>query len=261
MSLAGFEETEFEFEGKRKVVYRRGSGPAVVVMHEMPGITPAVAAFGRRVADEGFTVFMPVLFGTVGKPPSLGYALNQIARACISWEFTALTRGQSSPVTVWLRALCRYAHEECGGPGVGALGMCFTGNFALSLMVDETVMAPVLSQPSLPFPLSAAHKRDLAVSDEELAVIKERVGQGCKVLGLAFSEDGMVPAERFERLRQELGEGFEGIIIDSSPGNPYGIARTAHSVVTNDLVDEEGHPTQAALHRVLSFFRERLQVD
>jgi hypothetical protein len=128
------------------------------------------------------------------------------------------------------------------------------------LMVDEWVMAPVLSQPSLPFPFGAERRAALHVSDSDLEIIKDRVARdGCKVLGLRFTGDPLCPPERFERLRSELGEGFEGIEIDSSKGNPHGNPSSAHSVVTKDLVDEEGHPTRAALDRVMSFFEERLR--
>ncbi len=145
MSLEGFETFPFSHAGGTRTVYRRGSGPGVVVMHEIPGITPEVARFAGFVADDGFTVFLPHLFGTPGKPFSNAYVLSQMARACVSREFSLLARRGSSPITDWLRALCRHAHARCGGPGVGALGMCVTGNFALALMVDESVMAPVLS--------------------------------------------------------------------------------------------------------------------
>ncbi len=256
--LEGFTHTAFSYGGAERTVYLRGDGPGVVVMHEIPGITPEVARFARIVADDGFRVYLPHLFGTPDKPFSNGYVLGQMARACVSREFSVLARGESSPITDWLRALCRHAHDECGGPGVGAIGMCLTGNFALALMVDECVMAPVLSQPSLPFPVTRAHRQALHVSDADLEVIRKRTQGGCGVLGLRFTGDPMVPAERFERLRSELGSGFEAVEIDSRPGNPNGLTRTAHSVVTKELVDEEGHPTRNALDRVLGLFRERL---
>jgi dienelactone hydrolase len=259
MSLAGFDTFPFTHDGATRTVYRRGSGPAVVVMHEIPGITPQVAEFARRVADAGFTVYLPHLFGTPGKPLSTPYMLAQMGRACISREFRVLARNESSPITDWLRALCRHAHAECGGPGVGAIGMCLTGNFALALMVDDAVMAPVLSQPSLPFPISKAHRAALHLSADELAVVKRRAQTGCGVLGLRFPGDPLCSGERFATLRRELGEAFEAIEIDSGPGNAHGIKRAAHSVVTTDLVDAEGHPTRAALERVLEFFRERLR--
>lgn len=259
MTLEGFTEGTFTHEGATRAVYRRGAGPGVVIMHEIPGITPPVAAFARRVADAGFTAVMPVLFGTPGKPFSTPYAVGQLLRACVSREFAVLAARRSSPITNWLRALCRSVHAELGGKGVGAIGMCLTGNFALTLMVDPSVMAPVLSQPSLPFAIGRERRAGLHISDEDLAVVKARVAEGACVLGLRFTADPMVPKERFERLRAELGPGFEGIEIDSSRGNPHGIPSTAHSVVTLDLVDREGHPTRAALDRVLGFFEERLR--
>ena len=70
----------------------------------------------------------------------------------------------------------------------------------------------------------------------------------------------MCPRARFENLERQLGDGFEGIEIDSGKGNAHGIPRSAHAVLTNDLVDEAGHPTRAALDRVLALFRERLLV-
>jgi len=258
MTLSDFERESFEYEGQNRDVYRRGDGPGVVIMHEIPGITPEVAGFARRVADAGFTAVMPHLLGTPGKAMSVPYALQQMAHACVVREFSVLARGESSPITDWLRALCRDTHQRCGGPGVGALGMCLTGNFALSLMVDDAVMAPVLSQPSLPFPVSKSHRQALHLSAADLARVKERVGEGCKVLGLRFTEDRLSPPERFERLREELGEGFEGIEIPSACVEPKFKKFEAHSVVTVHLIDEEGHPTRQALDRVLSFFRERL---
>ena len=142
MALEGFEESTFSHDGAERTVYRRGSGPGVVIMHEIPGITPPVADFARTVSDDGFSVYLPHLFGTPNKPMTGGYAAGQMLRACISREFSVLARNESSPITNWLRALCRKAHHECGGPGVGAIGMCLTGNFALALMVDSLGVGP-----------------------------------------------------------------------------------------------------------------------
>ena len=158
-------------------------------------------------------------------------------------------------------AIAAQAHAECGGPGVGAVGMCFTGGFALAMMVDQTVVAPVLSQPSLPFPVTKRHKADLGISDADLAMVKARVAQGVCVMGLRFTGDPYCFSERFETLRRELGNGFIAVELDSSPGNPYGHPRNAHSVLTEHLDDREGTPTRAALDQVLDFFRERLHLS
>lgn len=259
MGLTGFSEFTFTHEERARTVFRKGSGPGVVIMHEIPGITPDVRAFAERVADAGFTVFLPNLLGTPDKPFSNGYVLQSVAAACISREFSLLAAGKSSPICDWLRALCRHVHAELGGKGVGALGMCITGNFALALMVDDAVMAPVLSQPSLPVSLGKARRAALHLSEADLNVVKRRAAAGVGVLGLRFTHDPMCPPERFACLRQELGDGFEGIEIDSSPGNPHGHPRDAHSVLTRHLIDEEGQPTRAALDRVLGFFAERLK--
>ncbi len=257
--MQGFSESTFSHATTSCPVYRRGDGPGIVVMPEIPGITPEVRRFCERVADAGFHVVVPSLFGTPERPLSPSYALRSLTKVCVSREFSVLASRGASPITTFLRALCRQVYEERGGKGVGALGMCITGNFALALMVDEHVMAPVLSQPSLPLGLSKGMRAGIHVSDEDLVTIKRRVSDGACVLGLRFTGDKLVPKERFETLRRELGKGFEGIEIDSSPGNPHGISPTAHSVLTNDLVDEEGHPTRKALDRVLQFFEERLK--
>ena len=260
MTLSGWSRFTFTHDGLSRDVYRRGEGPGVVVIHEIPGITPRVEAFARRLTDEGYTVFMPDLFGEPGRGISPAYALGEIAKACVRREFAVLARRGSSPVTRMLRALCLRLHEETGGAGVGAVGMCLTGNFALALMVDPWLMAPVLSQPSLPFAINAETRGAIHVSDSDLRVIRRRTREdGVKVLGLRFTGDFMCPKARFDRLRQELGDGFEAIEIDSSLGNAHGIKPFAHSVLTEDLVDRDGHPTQRALHRVLELFDEKLR--
>ena len=133
--------------------------------------------------------------------------------------------------------------------------------FALSMIADAPVLAPVLSQPSLPFPIGAERKRDLGLSDADLEKVKQKcAAQDLKVLGLRFTGDKVVPAERFERLRQELGDRFVGVEIDSSKGNPYGHRAAAHSVLTEDLQDKPGTPTRDALDQVLELFRSKLLV-
>jgi dienelactone hydrolase len=259
-ALEGFAEENFESGGKMRRVYRMGEGPAVIVISEMPGITPQVAEFGRRVVAAGCTAVLPSLFGQPGRPASVGYALQSMGPACISREFSAFALRRTSPVTVWLRALAAAEHQRCGGPGVGVVGMCFTGGFALAMMVDDVVLAPVLSQPSLPFPLSKKYKADVGISDADLARVKERTAAGTCLLGLRFTNDPFCYEQRFETLRRELGDAFIAVEIDSAPGNPYGHPKSAHSVLTEHLVDTQGTPTRAALDQTLTSFREKLGV-
>lgn len=259
--LERFTKFDFSSDGVVHPVFRGGQGPPVIVIHEIPGITPEVADFAERTMAEGFTVFVPKLFGRTGKPISNGYVVAELSKVCISSEFHVMASRSSSPITTWLRALSRRIHEEGGGPGVGVIGMCLTGNFALAMMVDPWVMAPVLSQPSLPFPVGEKRKRALHVSNHDLTEAKRRaVEEGQCLLGLRFTEDPSCPAERFDSLREEFGDNFEGIEIDSSPGNPAGFQNRAHSVLTTEFLDQDGHPTKQANDRVMEFLHENLDV-
>jgi dienelactone hydrolase len=255
--LDGFTTTSFTHNGDTKTVYRAGSGPGVVVISEMPGITPGVAAFAQRLVDAGFTVAMPHLFGDPGRGVGIGYGLKSMTSGCVSREFTTWALNRTSPVIDWLRALAADLHQQCGGPGVGAIGMCFTGGFALAMAVDDEMLAPVLSQPSLPFAIGKSRKQALGLSDADLATVAART-ELC-VLAMRFTNDKFVPQERFDHLREVLGDRLIAIEIENRPDqNPHEIPKLAHSVVTEHLVDEPGHPTHDALNQVLDFFKQRL---
>ncbi|WP_078308755.1 MULTISPECIES: dienelactone hydrolase family protein [unclassified Mycobacterium] len=265
--LRDFEAGTFTHEGETKIVLRKGSGPAVIVIAEMPGITPKVANFARKVADIGCTAVMPHLFGNPGQntdPREEGwlrtatYMATSMFRGCVSREFTVLATGKSSPVVAWLRALAQNEHERNGGPGVGAIGMCFTGGYALAMAADDRLLAPVLSQPSLPFGLSKKARHNIDISPADLQKVKHRCEHdGLKVLGMRFTTDKLVPAERFQFLREELGDGFIAIELPGDAADPNS-PMPAHSVVTEHLIDEPGQPTRAALEQVLDLFRSRL---
>lgn len=227
-------------DGVSHATYRRGSGPGVVVVHEIPGITPEVAAFGQEVVDAGYTVVMPSLFGTDGAPMTAGSTARALRQVCVSREFTKLRSGETTPVAGWLRSLARELHEEVGGPGVGALGMCFTGGFALAMMVDPSVTAPVLCQPSAPFAVTPGRSRDVNLSPGDLDIVKGRCAAGQQVLGLRFRSDPAV-GRRFDTLTTELGDAFVRVELDGR----------GHSTVTT-------HRSQEAVDAVLAFFRERL---
>lgn len=240
-------------------VYVAGQGPAIVVLPEIPGITPDVADFARRVVQAGFTVYVASLFGVPGQPFSNGYAMSTIAKQCVRKEFLAFARSKRAPITDWMRGLVTRAHGECGGPGVGVVGMCFTGNFALGLAVDPAVLVPVMSQPSMPFAVTKKHRSDLHVAPDDLAAVKRRAAeQDLCVIGLRFTADPLVPGERFERLRSEFGEAFIGVEIDSSPGNEHGFDKKAHSVLTAEYSSDQDNPTNQAMELVLDHFRQKL---
>ena len=253
--LEDFEHREIELLGKTRRVYVAGQGPAVIVMSEMPGISPYVARFARWVRDAGLTVYMPSLFGRDGVMPGVPGTMLTLARTCISREFRAFAANKSSPVTQWLRALAALAHQECGGHGVGAIGMCFTGNFALNMMLEKAVVAPVLSQPSLPMHDAAG----LAIHPEELARVKQRLeDENLTVRAYRFEGDNFCQAERFTDYETALGDRFVAKVLPDEAARK-GTPMAPHSVVTMHLIDEEGQPTRQAIDEILAFYAMRLK--
>lgn len=259
--LDDFERRTITLQDVTKVVYVAGTGPAVIVMTEMPGISPHVARFSRWVRDAGFTVYMPSLFGRDGAVPGAEEGKAVLQRACVSAEFRAFAANESSPVTQWLRALAKLAHEERGGQGVGAIGMCFTGNFALTMMLERSVLAPVMCQPSLPFHDPAA----TGIAPEELATVRERLErEELTVLGYRFEGDRFCTAQRFAAFAEALGDRFVARVLPDGAASretaPFfeRVVACPHSVVTAHLIDEAGQPTLAARDEILSFFTERL---
>src|SRR4051795_9411202 len=258
--LEDFPRREITRDGATKVVYVAGSGPAVIVMAEMPGISPHVARFARWVRDAGLTVYLPSLFGRDGAVADAREGAAVFQRACVSAEFRAFAANETSPVTQWLRALAKRAHQECGGPGVGAIGMCFTGNFALSMMLEPSMLAPVLSQPSLPLNDPAG----TGIAPEELAAVKARLDRDdLTVLAYRFRGDKFCQAQRFAAFTEALGDRFMPRVLEDSAANtdlPPFFAQhvtTPHSVVTAHLIDEAGQPTLAARDEILAFFASR----
>jgi dienelactone hydrolase len=261
-ALDDFARREITIDGVAKIVHVAGSGSAVIVMPEMPGISPEVARFGRWVRDAGFTVYMPSLFGRDGVAASAEEGVLVMKRACVSAEFCALESGQTSPVTVWLRGLARLAHEECGGPGVGAIGMCFTGNFALTMMLEPATLAPVIAQPSLP--LNDPCGLEIAADDiENVRARLER--ENLTVLGYRFAGDRFCTAQRFAAYERALGDRFVARVLPDKAANsappPFfeKVVGSPHSVFTAHLIDEAGQPTIAARDEVLAFFASRLR--
>lgn len=258
--LSTYEKDQCTFNGKTRDVYRKGTGPGVLVFAEMPGITPKVIDFADRVAAIGCTAVVPHLFGVPGADVSIGAILRAMPRACVAREFSAWATGKTSAVVEWGKALARHEHDRLGGPGVGVVGMCFTGNFALAMLPEPAVMAPVLSQPSLPLGFTKRAKRALYLSETDLGLVQDRLAAepDLCVLGLRFTQDPFVTAARFDHLREALGDQFVAVEIDSSKGNPHGHPKAAHSVLTEHLIDEPGEPTRDALEQVLDLFRTRL---
>lgn len=257
--LTGWTCEPFTAAGFTHDVYYRGSGPGVVLIPEMPGVHPGVLALGNHLVDNGFTVAIPSLYGTPGAAAVRPGMVPILLRGCVAKEFAALATNRERPVADYLRALARDLNAKTPGKGVGVIGQCFSGGFALAAAVDDSVLAPVLSQPSVPLPLTAAQKRDPGLSEREMKVIEKRAAEeGLCALALRFSADPLVPSERFAALKERLGDAFEVIEIDSSPGNPGGFGKMAHSVLTQELREIDGQPAYEARKRMVEFLKERL---
>src|ERR1700724_2789348 len=189
--LVGWKREERTLHGvTRAVYYKRNRGPGVILMARVPGSTPEVLRLGALVADSGFTVALPTFFGTPGKPSTWAYTTLQTLRMCISWEFNVFAANDSSPVVDWIRALCQDLHAEVGGSrGIGAIGLCITGNFALALTVGVggIVQAPILGEPALPFPKPFINNAGAVhLSPTEEAEIRQNT---TPALGLRFTAD------------------------------------------------------------------------
>ena len=260
--LEDFTPRTVELDGIARTVHLAGRGPAVIVMPETPGISPHLARFARRVRDAGFTVWMVSLFGRDGAVPDAQEAIATFKRTCVSAEFRALAADRPTPIALWLRGLARIAHAECGGPGVGAIGMCFTGNFALGMMLEPAVLAPVLCQPSMPLEDPAA----LESPPAELAAVRARLERDdLSVRAYRFAGDRFCTAQRFAAYQAALGRRFESRVLPDAAANtndlpPFfeHVVKGAHSVVTVHLIDEAGQPTRAARDEILAFFARRL---
>jgi len=259
-ALASYDVSDFDDGRWTRPVYRKGAGPAVIVIHEMPGLHPLVVRFADRIVEAGMTVHMPSLFGHPGREVSVNYAVGVILKTlCIRREFNAWATDRSSPIVDWLRALAKQVHRDCGGRGVGAVGMCFTGNFAMAMMTEPAVVAPVLSQPSLPLPVGDKRKAALGLSPDEISCARRRfTDEGLGAIGLRFKGDPAVPDARWENFQRTFGEGFEAIELADADGRPALGREHPHSVLTLNLRDEDpAGATRKAEERVIAFFKER----
>jgi len=253
----GYQEYSFSAQGTARPVFFRGDGPGVVILHELPGMTRACLELGSRIAAAGYAAHLPLLFGE----PEQDASRRSLIEICIRREFRLLASRGSSPITDWLRALCREVHVRSGGPGVGLIGLCLTGGFAVSLMADESVLAPVASEPALPIlAFTRERKAALGVADQELDQAADRSArEGVPLLGLRFERDGLCPRERFDTLAARFGSRFERFEIAATEYDRWGIGAKAHAVLTRDFVDRKGHPTREALDRVLALLEKQLR--
>ena len=225
----------------------------MLIMHELPGLSPQCLDLGRRIAANGFTVFLPLFFGRAGEHCNLN------VRFCIAGTFSLWASSIDEPLLNWLRALACEIHGRCGGNGMAAIGLCLTGGFALALLVEPVLMAAVTSEPARPFkPVPGYAARIDLSADQWQEACNRSLRDNIPTFGTRFTCDKKSPAQRFETIARALGENFKCFPIDSSPGNAYNIPASAHSVLTDHFVDEPEHPTRKVFDELIRFLHERL---
>ena len=257
--LRGFASFRFAAgNGIEHCVYYAGTGPAVIVMHELPGLDPPCIELAEAIKAAGFTVYLPLLFGRPGR----GRGMLPLFTLCVRREFQLFAAGRHSSVTDWMRELSLHVHALQGGPGIGLIGMCLTGGMVFALCASPAVLAAVTCQPSLPIALfpGAESRRDLGIAPAELAAARARTLKGgIDILGFRYSSDYTCPAERFATAQREFGQCFKPTTYPT-PDKKHGLPRWSHSVLTGTYrADQpESHPAHRARKAVIDYLRERL---
>jgi dienelactone hydrolase len=266
---AGYRPDRYEAVGIAHDVYRRGEGPVVILLHELPAISWRTVKLAEHIRKRGFRVVMPSLVGGVNEEPNtpvrkarLGAAfVTSTLRLCISWQFVALLQRRTSPITGWLLALAHDEARTSGRPKVGVIGMCLTGGFALGMAIDPVVGVAVSSQPALPFAMKAFGKipgqvTDPGVSQADYGRLRaRREDPDFCVRAFRYTTDEIAPVERVERLARDLAPGLIFTPIEAT--------KSAHSVLT-DATDRSPSPdaqkaVEDALESVIIELTARLQ--
>jgi dienelactone hydrolase len=226
-------------------VWRIGpeGGRAVVLLHELPGLTDDDLALARCLAREGFKVYTPLLFGTLGQDDFV----NGFLKACkgTNAQFRCSELRARSPVLDMLEPLCDRIAERSGG-SIAVIGMCLTGILPLAVLPNG-VAAAVLCQPTLPFdavkmkPVGPQEK-DLGLGDGDL---KDALDSKTPFLAIHYGSDPLSPHKRFETLSATFGA---YVAIIELPGH------RKHSSLAGDL--EKG-----ALADTITYLKVRLGVE
>jgi dienelactone hydrolase len=240
-------------------VYAAGSGPPVVVMHELFGLTPEVLEFADRVRGAGFTVYLPVFAGPI--PSDTGLRRKAAAlRCCISREINLFATKTSAVVTP-VRALANAVAD----PHVGVVGMCMSGGFAIAAATASSVRAAVAAEPSLPvvtpFTRGCATQFGLSPNDEHAVQVRV-AADDVELYITRFSQDRMSPSARLDAINRRLGPtGIVSDVIASGPDTPF--SAKAHSVLA---IEPAMHATPGPAHdrldqtasQVIAFLSSRL---
>lgn len=248
--LSAYQQSVFcartrEGDAIEHAVYSRGSGTPVVLIQELPGIGQETLLLADKLVDAGHEVVLPHLFGPLGKTSIAG---NLARVMCMRKEFRVMATNASSPIADWLRSLCQEVRTSRKVAGVGVIGMCLTGNFAMTLIADDSVLAAVASQPAMPFFKQEA----LHMSPAEIQQSRQALNTKEPMCVLRFENDPLSTAKKSQAIHRAFNsDGKERVKEIVVPGK-------GHSVLTLDFVDEAGHPTHSALQHILGYFANAL---
>jgi dienelactone hydrolase len=199
-----FHRFRFQHEHIEHDVWVGGSGPPVILMHELDGFGDAFIGLTERLAKE-FRIYAPLFFGRIRQSMGAGL-VSGLWHICIRREFAAFAAGKTSPVAGWIRKLAQHAQQDSTDRGrVGIIGMCLTGGIVLATVADPAVGAGVAAQPSLPltfgFLNTPARRKDLGVAPAD---IEETLRSNTPILTLRFGNDPICPADRIAAITERL---------------------------------------------------------
>jgi dienelactone hydrolase len=265
-ALAGYAQFSFRSGDIVHAVYHAGDPghPPLLLLPELAGVAPGLLLFAARLRAAGFQVYLPWLFGPLGRRAPLKNAL----RLCISREFAYLRAGVSAPITRWLRELAGEIGLRNGDCNVGAIGMCLTGGFAIPLILNRKVTAAVAAQPSVPLSLLFAAtglgsgRGALNVSAEDIAAARTCLDTGAaRLLAVRCRADRICPHEKLERLREEFPVGLETQEYGATQSR-NALGDRPHALYTKEYrIAEEApadHHSRQAFADLLRFLREHL---
>lgn len=246
----GKEEFSFKMRNNKVAthdIYTLGNGNKIVlIIQELPGIGQETLSLADKFVEEGYTVVLPHLFGPLGKTSTAG---NLVRVLCMKREFKIFAKNESSPIVDFLSGLCSSLKVKYNVRGIAIIGMCLTGNFAISLMANEDVLAGFASQPSLPI----FRQKYLHMSPDEIIEIKKNLDKVGAMHCGRFEKDKICANKKIEVIDEIFNqEGRQRIIFHEIPGK-------GHSILTLDFVDKEGHPTHKALNDIFEYFNEQLK--
>lgn len=215
--------------------------PPVLLLHEMPGLSPEVLELARSISDQGYTVYVPLLMGKPDENTDSDALFfrraNSIRFSDPLWESRFQPAAGGHPATrqagvvelakLATAILARHSHHR-----MGVIGNSFSGHLAMALAARmEEVAAPVTSQPAYPFSLVTTS--DVGLTGDEIAALRKRVAGGYQILGFRYEYDHICPRERFIQLRKYFGT--HGFLDRTLMGDRYqrtdGLPHGAHSVL------------------------------